>query len=147
MCRNLLDAGFELTVWNRTPGRADDLVEAGAMRADSPAAMAEACDIVISCVSDTPDVEQVLAGDEGVVHGAAAGSLVIDCSTISPDVTRTIAARLAERRIEMLDAPISGGSEGAAQGTLSIMVGGPVEQFERARPALRGDRFDRHARR
>ncbi|CAN5918498.1 NAD(P)-dependent oxidoreductase [soil metagenome] len=136
MSRNLLDAGFDLTVWNRTSERADELVEAGAARADSPAAVAETADIVISCVADTPDVEQVLTGDDGVLHGAAAGTLVVDCSTISPDVTRTIAAALAERDIEMLDAPISGGSEGAADGTLSIMVGGPGEQFDRARPIL-----------
>jgi 3-hydroxyisobutyrate dehydrogenase len=134
MARNLLDAGFEVTVWNRTAARGDELVEAGAHRADAPAAVAEASDIVISCVSDTPDVEQVLVGDDGVVQGAVPGSLVIDCSTISPAVTRALAATLAERDVEMLDAPVSGGSEGAARGTLSIMVGGPAAQFERARP-------------
>jgi 3-hydroxyisobutyrate dehydrogenase len=134
MSRNLLDAGHDLAVWNRTPDRAEALVQAGATLADSPAALAGAVDIVISCVSDTPDVEEVLLGEAGVVHGAAAGALVIDCSTISPQVTRDIAAALAERDVEMLDAPVSGGSEGAANGTLSIMVGGPEEQFVRARP-------------
>lgn len=134
MSRNLLDAGFELTVWNRTPERADELVAAGAARGGSPAGVAAASDIVVTCVSDTPDVTQVLTGPDGVVHGAARGSLVIDCSTISPDVTRTIASSLAARYVGMLDAPVSGGSEGAARGTLSIMVGGPAEQFERARP-------------
>jgi 3-hydroxyisobutyrate dehydrogenase len=134
MSRNLLAAGHDLMVWNRTPERAEPLVEAGATRADSPAQLADAVDIVVTCVSDTPDVEAVLLGDEGVIHGAGAGKLVIDCSTISPQVTRDIAADLAERGVEMLDAPVSGGSEGAANGTLSIMVGGPDEQFERARP-------------
>ncbi len=134
MSRNLLDAGFEVTVWNRTPERTDELVAAGAARAGSPAGVAAVSDIVVACVSDTPDVVQVLTGDDGVIHGAARGSLVIDCSTVSPDATRMIAARLAERSVEMLDAPVSGGSEGAAHGTLSIMVGGPAEQFERARP-------------
>ena len=134
MGRNLLDAGHDLTVWNRTPERAEPLVEAGATLADSPARLASEVDVVISCVSDTPDVEDVLLGDAGVIHGAEAGALVIDCSTISPQVTRDIAATLAERNVEMLDAPVSGGSEGAANGTLSIMVGGPEEQFTRARP-------------
>src|SRR5918996_111892 len=134
MSRNLLDAGYDLTVWNRTPARMEPLVKAGASAADSPAALAAAVDIVVCCVSDTPDVQQVLVGDDGVVHGARAGSLVIDCSTISPQVTREIAGRLAEHDVEMLDAPVSGGSEGAANGTLSIMVGGPQEQFARARP-------------
>jgi 3-hydroxyisobutyrate dehydrogenase len=134
MSRNLLAAGHDLMVWNRTPERAQPLVEAGASRAGSPAQLAGAVDIVVTCVSDTPDVEAVLLGDEGVIHGAGAGTLVIDCSTISPQVTRDIAADLTERGVEMLDAPVSGGSEGAANGTLSIMVGGPEEQFERARP-------------
>ena len=133
MSRNLVDAGFDMTVWNRTPERADDVVDAGATRAGSPAEVAEAADIVVTCVSDTPDVEDVLTGDGGVVHGASPGDLVIDCSTISPATTRSLAAALDERGIEMLDAPVSGGSEGAAQGTLSIMVGGPATQFERAR--------------
>jgi 3-hydroxyisobutyrate dehydrogenase len=134
MSRNLLAAGHDLMVWNRTPERAQPLVEAGASRAGSPDQLAGAVDIVVTCVSDTPDVEAVLLGDEGVIHGAGAGTLVIDCSTISPQVTRDIAADLTERGVEMLDAPVSGGSEGAANGTLSIMVGGPEEQFERARP-------------
>ena len=134
MARNLLDAGFELTVWNRTAERGDELVEAGAAWADSPAAVAQASDVVITCVSDTPDVAQVLVGDDGVVHGATTQLLVVDCSTISPAVTREVGATLAEHDVEMLDAPVSGGSEGAAQGTLSIMVGGPTAQFERARP-------------
>jgi 3-hydroxyisobutyrate dehydrogenase len=88
------------------------------------------------CVSDTPDVEEVIQGENGVLKGAKAGSLVIDCSTISPEVTRKLAKTLAERNVAMLDAPVSGGSEGAARGTLSIMVGGEVKDFERGLPVL-----------
>lgn len=136
MSRNLLAAGYQLTVWNRSPERADALVEAGAARADSPAELAAVVDVVITCVSDTPDVEQVLVGDDGVIHAAPTGALVVDCSTISPQVTRDIAEQLGARDIGMLDAPVSGGSEGAANGTLSIMVGGPEEHFARALPLL-----------
>ncbi len=136
MTRNLINAGFDLTVWNRTAARMDDLVNMGATAATSPAEVARTCDIIITCVSDTPDVEAVILGDDGVLHGARAGSLVIDMSTISPQVTRTIAARLAEKDVAMLDAPISGGSEGAAKGTLSIMIGGEAEHVERAMPAF-----------
>ena len=136
MARNLLKAGFPLVVWNRTESKMTPLVEAGAQAAQTPADLASQCDIIITCVSDTPDVEAVILGDEGVLYGARPGSLVIDMSTISPTVTRNIAQRLAERSVHMLDAPISGGSEGAAQGTLSIMVGGEEEDVRRAMPAL-----------
>jgi 3-hydroxyisobutyrate dehydrogenase len=93
-------------------------------------------DIIVVCVSDTPDVEAVVLGENGILHGAKPGSLVIDCSTISPKATKEIAAKLAEKEVAMLDAPISGGSEGAAKGTLSIMVGGAAADFERARPVF-----------
>lgn len=136
MANNLLKAGFKVRVWNRTASRMDALVEAGAEAGSSPADVAANSDIIITCVSDTPDVERVILGEEGVVHGAKAGSLVIDCSTISPQVTREIAAKLAEKNIHMLDAPISGGSEGAAKGTLSIMIGGDEDQFQRALPVF-----------
>ncbi len=136
MARNLLKAGFPLVVWNRTASKMTPLVEAGARAADNPAHLASQSDIIITCVSDTPDVEAVILGEEGVIHGARPGSLVIDMSTISPTATRTIAARLAEKGVHMLDAPISGGSEGAAQGTLSIMVGGDEADVQRAMPAL-----------
>lgn len=132
MARNLLKAGFELTVWNRSPERIAPLVVAGAHPADSPAGVAAQSDIIVICVSDTPDVEAVTLGENGIIHGAEAGALVIDCSTISPTTTRHIAAQLRENGIAMLDAPISGGSEGAAQGTLSIMVGGDAADFTRA---------------
>jgi 3-hydroxyisobutyrate dehydrogenase len=136
MARNLLKAGFSVTVWNRTANRMEPLVEAGAKAGRHPADVAAQSDIIITCVSDTPDVEAVILGEDGVIHGAKAGSLVIDMSTISPQVTQTIAAKLAEKGVQMLDAPISGGSEGAANGTLSIMVGGEAAQVERAMPAF-----------
>jgi 3-hydroxyisobutyrate dehydrogenase len=138
MAHNVLKAGFDLRVWNRTASRMDALVEAGARPARDPADLAAQCDIVLICVSDTPDVEAVIAGDDppGVLHGVRAGALVIDMSTISPHATQALAARLAEHGAHMLDAPVSGGSEGAARGTLSIMVGGEAAQVERARPVL-----------
>lgn len=134
MTRNLLKAGFDVTVWNRTASRIEELVADGAKGASSPAELAKNCEVIFCCVSDTPDVEAVLVGENGVIHGAKAGSLVVDMSTISPQATREIAAKLQEKQIHMLDAPMSGGSEGAAKGTLSIMVGGEAAQFERALP-------------
>jgi 2-hydroxy-3-oxopropionate reductase len=136
MSRNLVAAGFDVTVWNRSPERMAPLTEAGASAAGSPEELAAACDVVFVCVSDTPDVEAVVLGNGGVIHGAKPGSLVVDMSTISPRATREIASRLSERGIAMLDAPVSGGSEGAERGTLSIMVGGAEADLERARPYL-----------
>ncbi len=136
MAANLLKAGFPLTVWNRTITRMQELVAEGAHAGASPADVAARSDIVVICVSDTPDVQEVILGERGVIHGARPGSLVIDCSTISPKATREIADKLAERGVFMLDAPVSGGSEGAAKGTLSIMVGGEAEQFARALPVF-----------
>ncbi len=136
MARNLLKAGFDLTVWNRTAAKAEALAAEGAHMAGSPAELASRCDVIVICVSDTPDVEAVVLGEQGVLSGVRPGSLVIDCSTISPLATQAMAEKLAERGAAMLDAPVSGGSEGAARGTLSIMVGGDAEQVERARPIL-----------
>ena len=136
MAANLLRAGFPLTIWNRTRSRMDELMAAGARAGESPADVARHSEIIITCVSDTPDVRAVILGDAGVIHGARAGSLIIDMSTISPQATREIAAALAEADLHMLDAPISGGSEGAVNGTLSIMVGGEAAQVERARAAF-----------
>jgi 3-hydroxyisobutyrate dehydrogenase len=136
MSHNLLKAGFDLTVWNRTADRMEPLTAAGASAAHSPADLAKSCDIIIVCVSDTPDVEAVILGEEGLIHEAKPGTLVIDCSTISPQATRQMADQLAPKEVHLLDAPISGGSEGAANGTLSIMVGGAADQFERALPIL-----------
>jgi 3-hydroxyisobutyrate dehydrogenase len=134
MVRNLARAGRRPLIWNRTRSRLDDLVAEGFEVAESPAAVAAASDVVITCVSDTPDVEAVILGAGGVLEAIEAGSLVIDMSTISPRATEEIGKRLAEKDVRMLDAPISGGSEGAAKGTLSIMVGGEADQVERARP-------------
>ncbi len=136
MAGNLRKAGFEVSVWNRTPGRAGDLVAAGAREAASPADVARNADIVVTCVSDTPDVEAVLFGAEGVAAGLASGALVIDCSTISPDATRSFAVRLAEQGVGFVDAPVSGGSEGAKNATLTIFTGGTEADVERARPVL-----------
>ncbi len=136
MAANLLKAGFELTVWNRTVTRMQDLVAQGAHAGANPADVAARSDIIITCVSDTPDVKTVILGERGVIHGARAGALVIDCSTISPQATREIADALRDKGVFMLDAPISGGSEGAAKGTLSIMVGGASDQLERALPVF-----------
>ena len=136
MARNLLKAGFEVTVWNRTAAKMEPLVSDGAKAAESPADVAARNDIIITCVSDTPDVKEVILGQDGVVHGVRQGSLVVDMSTISPQATRDIAAQLAEKGVNMLDAPISGGSEGAANGTLSIMIGGDAAEVERAMPVF-----------
>ncbi len=136
MARNLIKAGFPVHVWNRTASRMDELEAEGAMPAASPAELAAQCDVIVVCVSDTPDVEAVMLGETGVIHGARAGALVIDMSTISPQATRLIAARLAEKQVGMLDAPVSGGSEGAARGTLTIMVGGDAAAVQRAMPVL-----------
>ncbi len=136
MAHNLLRAGFPLTVWNRSSERVAALLTAGAEAGESPEDVASRSSIIFTCVSDTPDVEQVILGEDGVIHGAKAGSIVIDASTISPKATREIAVRLAERGITMLDAPVSGGSEGAEKGTLSIMVGGTTAAFERALPVF-----------
>ena len=136
MAANLRRAGFEVTAWNRTPGRADELVALGGTEAGSPADVARASDVVVVCVSDTPDVEAVVLGPHGVGEGIASGGLVIDCSTISPAATAHIAETLRERGVGFVDAPVSGGSEGAKQATLTIFVGGEPADAERARPIL-----------
>lgn len=137
MAQNLLNADYELTVWNRTTARTTPFAERGAYVASSPADLAQQCTIVFTCVSDTADVEAVLFGASGAAEALAPGSLVVDHSTISPNATKEMARRLAERDVHMLDAPISGGSEGAANGTLSIMIGGDAIQVERAMPYLK----------
>ena len=136
MTHNLLKVGFAVTVWNRTVSRMKPFVKVGAQAGDSPADVAANSDIIVICVNDTPDVKAVILGEQGVLNGANAGSLVIDCSTISPTATRDLAKALAEKDVAMLDAPISGGSEGAANGTLSIMIGGAAKDFERAMPVF-----------
>jgi 3-hydroxyisobutyrate dehydrogenase len=136
MAANVVRAGFPLTAWNRTPGRAPELADLGASMADSAAAAAAASDVVVICVSDTPDVESVLFGPTGVAAGAREGTLVIDCSTIAPSGSWKFAERLDALGLVMVDAPVSGGSEGARNATLTIFVGGHERDVERARPVL-----------
>jgi 3-hydroxyisobutyrate dehydrogenase len=136
MAANLARAGASPTVWNRTPGREEALLVLGARAAESPAAVAANSDVVLICVSDTPDVHAVLFGPSGVAQGAGPGSLVIDCSTISPQATREFGARLASAGVAMVDAPVSGGSEGARNATLTMFVGGEHSDVERAMPVL-----------
>lgn len=136
MVRNLLKAGFEVYIWNRTSSRMAPIEAAGANGAPDAATVAARSDIIILCVSETRDVEEVLFGENGVVQGAKPSSLIIDTSTISPQATVSMEARLKTAGLRMLDAPISGGSEGAANGTLSIMVGGDETDVTRAMGAL-----------
>ncbi len=136
MAANLARAGFAVTAWNRTHGRAPELADLGVTMATTPAQAAAEADIVVICVSDTPDVEAVLFGPDGVVEGAQPGSLIIDCSTIAPSGSWDFAARLRECDLRMIDAPVSGGSEGARNATLTIFVGGDERDVEHARPVL-----------
>jgi len=136
MSMNLLKAGFPLAVWNRTPEKVKPLLEAGAKPAKSPKEVAEKSDVVIDMVTDSKDVEEVLIGEEGVIHGARPGTIVVDMSTISPIVTREIAKKLGEKGIRMLDAPVSGGDIGARNATLSIMVGGDADAYEECLPVF-----------
>ena len=136
MALNILKAGHEVTVHNRTREREVPVAEAGATRAASPREAAAGAEIVITCVSDTPDVENVILGEDGVIDGAGQGAVVVDMSTISPTATRRMAEKLAEKGIRMIDAPVSGGSEGAQKGTLSIMVGGDEGALKKAEPVL-----------
>jgi len=134
MARNLLRAGYPVTVWNRSRPGIDELAREGAAPASSPEDVGSRSDVVITMVTDSPDVEEVALGPRGIVEGGRPGLVHIDMSTISPAVTRRIAAGLAEKGIEMLDAPVSGGDAGAQAGTLSIMVGGKDAVFQRCRP-------------
>lgn len=134
MARNLAMAGFQVVVWNRTRSKAEALQGNGIALADSPKAVGEACPVVITMVSDTPDLLAVAEGPEGVGEGLSAGSILIDMNTVAPAATRELAERLSKRGISMLDAPVSGGSTGAQQATLAIMVGGKEEAFQRCLP-------------
>jgi 2-hydroxy-3-oxopropionate reductase len=135
MAKNLMDAGYELVLQNRSPEKAEELVKEGnATVAGSPREVAEACDVVITMLPDSPDVEAVVAGEDGVLEGIRDGALLVDMSTISPVVTEELSEKVRERGASMLDAPVSGGDVGAIEGALSIMVGGSEEDFERARP-------------
>ncbi|MDE0435468.1 MAG: NAD(P)-dependent oxidoreductase [Bryobacterales bacterium] len=134
MAANLIGAGFALNVYNRTPGKCEALERLGAKAYPKPSKLASASEVVVTIVSDTPDVEAVLFGENGLVEGLEPGSVVIDMSTISPTRTVEFAARLADQQVDMLDAPVSGGDKGAIAGTLSIMVGGKQEAFNRCLP-------------
>ena len=134
MARNLLAAGFQVTVHSRSPGPVDELVSGGAVRADDPAAVAATSDVTISMLPDTADVESVLVGSGGVIDGVSDAALVIDMSSIDPEPAREMAAAFAARGVAMLDAPVSGGEKGAIDAALSIMVGGDDAAFARAMP-------------
>ena len=136
MAKHILEKGYEVVAHNRSRPAVDELVAAGAKAADTPAAVAKRSTIVITMVPDTPDVESVLLGHDGVVEGLQAGAVVIDMSSISPVATRRMAAAIAKKGGTMLDAPVSGGEIGAINGTLSIMVGGDAAALARVRPIL-----------
>ena len=137
MALNTIRAGFRVIAWNRSDNeRLHEVISAGATRAGSPREVAAASDVIVTNVTDSADVEAVVLGENGIIRGARPGAIVIDMSTISPDVTRAISARLQEQGVQMLDAPVSGGERGAIEGTLSIMVGGDGAVLEKARPVL-----------
>jgi 3-hydroxyisobutyrate dehydrogenase len=136
MSQNLVKAGHEVTVWNRHREKCEPARAAGAAVAGSLPALARSGEAVFICVSDTPDVEAVLFGQDGLAAGLQAGQIVVDMSTISPEATEGFAQRLAARGVEMLDAPVSGGQTGAINGTLTIMCGGGPEAFARVKPAF-----------
>lgn len=135
MAQRLVAAGYEVTVHNRTREREEAVPGAG--RAGSPQEAAAGAEVVFTMVSDTPDAEAVIVGKQGALHGLKAGSVLIDMSTISPAVTRKMAEQLAVKGVHMLDAPVSGGSEGAENGTLAVMVGGEAAVLERVQPVLK----------
>ncbi len=143
MVRNLLKAGFPVVVWNRTAARADDLVHEGARLGANPRDTAAQADVLLTIVSDPPALESVLWGANGALDGLRRGTLLIDSSTISPDLARRTAAACAERGVDYLDAPVTGGTWGAEKGELVFMIGGKAEALDRARPVLEamGKRF------
>src|SRR5262245_28611270 len=136
MAKHLVTKGYRVIVHNRSRPAVDELVGAGATAADTPAAVARQATVVITMVPDTPDVERVLTGTDGVLTALQPGAVVIDMSSISPVVTRELAARVAASGGVMLDAPVSGGEIGAVNATLSIMVGGDADALARVRPIL-----------
>jgi 2-hydroxy-3-oxopropionate reductase len=136
MAGNLVKAGFDVVGYNRTPDKVEALVEQGGRGADGVADAVRGADIVITMLPDSPDVQQVAAGPDGVFESAEPGLLYIDMSSIRPDVSRSVAAAGAERGVRVLDAPVSGGEAGAIEASLSIMVGGETADFEAALPVL-----------
>ena len=134
MAHNLMEAGYGLVVYNRSWAAVEELAGKGAETAGSPKEVAEACNTVITMLPDSPQVEEVVTGENGVLEGVTEGTLLVDMSTISPVATEKVAQKAREMGASMLDAPVSGGETGAEAGTLSIMVGGSQEDFERAKP-------------
>jgi 2-hydroxy-3-oxopropionate reductase len=134
MARNLLKAGYPLVVHSRSRGPVDEIAKAGAKVATSPCDVAAQCDVLITMLPNSPDVEQVVLGRDGVIEGARAGLMFLDMSTISPLVSQKVGAALAQKSVQMLDAPVSGGEKGAIDGVLSIMVGGDKAVFDKALP-------------
>jgi 3-hydroxyisobutyrate dehydrogenase len=136
MAANLLKAGFAVTVWNRTASRIEPLVAQGAKAAATPREAAGAADVLITIVSDPPALEHVLWGEQGALAGLHKGAVLVDSSTVSPKLARRVAAACAERGVEFLDAPVTGGTWGAEKGELVFMVGGPAETLARVEPVL-----------
>src|SRR5919112_3381707 len=134
MARNLMQAGYELVVHNRTTEKAEKLASEGATAAGSPREVAEESGIIVTMLPGPPEVEEVVAGEEGLLEGAKEGSLIVDMSTSSPVLARELVRAAWEKGVRMLDAPVSGGDVGAEEGALSIMVGGTEEDLERAKP-------------
>ena len=136
MARNLQEAGYSLTVHSRTKAKARELLDRGAQWVESPAELAKESDVVITCVTDTPDVKEVLLGQNGVIKTASRGLICVDMSTISPAATKEMGQALEAKGVTLIDAPISGGEIGAIEGKLSIMTGGPKEAVEKVRPIM-----------
>lgn len=138
MVKNLLKAGFPVTIYARNPQKVHEVIEAGATLAESGSAVAAASEVVITIVPNSPEVEEVILGENGALQGAKAGTIIVDMSTINPETSKMVAAKCAEKGVHFLDAPVSGGSLGAQNGTLTIMVGGDKEVFEKCVPVFRG---------
>ncbi len=136
MAGHLLAAGHEVAVWNRTAAKGDELVARGARRADTAADAARDADVVVTCVSDTPDLEAVVLGDHGVIERVRDGAVLLDCSTVSPSAAKMLAEALASKSVEVVDAPLSGGAEGAKNGVCTAFVGGSDAAFATAKPIL-----------
>ncbi len=134
MAKNLMAAGYSLTVHNRSQASVKELTAEGARDGKSPAGVARESDIIITIVTDTPDVEEVVLGENGILEGSRPGQILIDMSTISPIITHEIAAKCRAKGVTMLDAPVSGGEIGAIKGTLAIMAGGPEDAFNQCLP-------------
>jgi 3-hydroxyisobutyrate dehydrogenase len=136
MSLNILKAGFELTVHNRTREKEEAVAKEGAARAASPAEAAKGAEVIVCCVTNTAIMQEIMTGENGVIEGAGSGAVVVDMSTVSPEATREVGAMLAGRGVKMVDAPVSGGPEGANLGTLSIMIGGDDDDVKRVWPVL-----------